>query len=212
MTSPGGGGVVFSDIASRYDAVNSALSLGRDHAWRRSGIAKLPPGLVLDLGAGTGAANLQLAERTIVSLDPSLPMLAGNDNEWRVAAVGEALPFADDTFNGVFSAFVFRNLDSVDATLAEIHRVLVPGGAAAIVDLGRPPGEVRARVHRTATSVLLPLVGRLVGGAAEYRYLHESLDKHPPPEELLLGSPLRLDGVWRMGPLGFVWGAVLRKP
>ena len=62
---------VFARIARRYDTVNRVLSLGRDGAWRRTAIAHLPSGRVLDLGAGTGAANPDLGDREIVALDPA---------------------------------------------------------------------------------------------------------------------------------------------
>ncbi len=213
MTEPPArtGREVFSDIARRYDRVNSLLSLGRDGAWRRSAARHLPAGRILDLGAGTGAAAGVLAGATVVALDPSEPMLARNPEPLRVAGTGERLPFGAGTFDGVFSAFVFRNLDSVPAALEEIARVLRPGGVAAIVDLGRPAGELRRRLHRAGTRVVLPLVGRAVGGREEYTYLHHSLDKLPPPEVLFGNGPLRLERTWRMGPLGFVYGAVLVK-
>jgi len=202
---------VFSDIADRYDRLNTILSFGRDDAWRKRAIAFLPPGNVVDLGGGTGAANELFGDRRVIALDPEPQMLALNPAAERVVGIGEALPFADRSIDGVFSAFVFRNLTSVPHTLDEIYRVLRPGGVAAIVDLGRPTGRVRAAVHRAGTSVVLPLAGASIGAADEYRYLHRSLDKHPPPQELLLHDRLRLDSAWRMGPLGFVWGAVLRR-
>jgi demethylmenaquinone methyltransferase/2-methoxy-6-polyprenyl-1,4-benzoquinol methylase len=204
-------GEVFSRIARRYDAVNRILSLGRDRAWRRSAIAHLPPGRVLDLGAGTGAANRELGTRQVVALDPSAPMLALNPEGCRVAGYGERLPFADASFDGVFSAFVFRNLDSVPATLAEIQRVLRPGGAAAVVDLSRPLAAWQRALHRLGTAAVLPLVGILAGSPREYWYLHRSLDKLPPPQALFGDGPLALERLWRMGPFGFVYGAVLRK-
>jgi demethylmenaquinone methyltransferase/2-methoxy-6-polyprenyl-1,4-benzoquinol methylase len=202
---------VFSRIARRYDAVNRVLSLGRDGAWRRSAIAHLPPGAVLDLGAGTGAANRAFGTRRVVALDPSPQMLALNPQRGRVAGLGERLPFADGAFDGVFSAFVFRNLDSVPATLAEVQRVLRPGGVAAVLDLSRPPTPWRRRLHRAGTAVVLPVVGALAGSPREYWYLHRSLDALPPPEALFGDGPLLLERLWRMGPLGFVYGAVLRK-
>jgi demethylmenaquinone methyltransferase/2-methoxy-6-polyprenyl-1,4-benzoquinol methylase len=205
------GSEVFTRIARRYDLLNSVLSLGRAGAWRRRAIAYLPPGRVLDLGGGTGAAIPDLAGREVVSLDPSPQMLALNPARCRVAAVGERLPFRDGSFDGVFSAYVFRNLDSVPAALEEIHRVLRPGGAAAIVDLSRPEGRVRRRVHRLGTAVTLPVAGTLVGAPREYWYLHRSLDALPPPHVLFAGSPLQFERLWRMGPLGFVYGVVLRK-
>jgi demethylmenaquinone methyltransferase / 2-methoxy-6-polyprenyl-1,4-benzoquinol methylase len=204
-------GEVFSDIAGRYDRLNSILSLGRDQAWRRTAIDRLPDGRILDLGSGTGAANDAFGDREVVALDPSPEMLELNDAAYRLVAVGEALPFSDGSFDAVFSAYVFRNLDSVDGTLDEIHRVLRPGGMAGIIDLGRPEGSLAASVHRAGTSVVLPVAGMTIGAREEYSYLHRSLDKNPPPEELLASSPLRLVDTWRLGPMGFVWGALLAK-
>jgi demethylmenaquinone methyltransferase/2-methoxy-6-polyprenyl-1,4-benzoquinol methylase len=203
---------VFSRIARRYDTLNRVLSLGRDDDWRRTAIAHLPPGRVLDLGAGTGAANPDLGDREVVALDPQPAMLGLNPVSRRVVGLGERLPFAEGSFDGVFSAYVFRNLVSIPETLGEIHRVLRPGGVAAIVDLGRPERPWRRRLHRAGTAVVLPLAGLTVGAPREYWYLHRSLDALPPPERLYDGSPLQVDRVWRMGPLGFVHGAVLRKP
>jgi demethylmenaquinone methyltransferase/2-methoxy-6-polyprenyl-1,4-benzoquinol methylase len=204
-------GEVFSRIARRYDAVNRVLSLGRDGAWRRSAIAYLPLGRVLDLGAGTGAANREFGTRQVVALDPAPAMLSRNPGRRRVAGYGEHLPFADASFDGVFSAFVFRNLGSIPDALGEIHRVLRPGGVAAIVDLSRPAGRWRRRLHRVGSAAILPVVGTLAGSPREYWYLHRSLDFLPQPWVLFGGGPLRLERLWRMGPLGFVYGVVLRR-
>nr|MBO2499517.1 methyltransferase domain-containing protein [Acidimicrobiia bacterium] len=203
---------VFARIARRYDRINRLLSLGHEQEWRRRGADHLPPGRVLDLGSGTGAALEIFGDREVIALDPVVEMLRLSPIRHRVAAVGEQLPFRDETFDGVFSAYVFRNLTSVPRTLEEIHRVLRPGGRAVVVDLTRPKSPVSRVVHRIGTAVLLPLVGAVFAGApGEYRYLHRTLDALPPPEELLAHSPLRLERVWRMGMNGFVYGAVLEK-
>jgi demethylmenaquinone methyltransferase/2-methoxy-6-polyprenyl-1,4-benzoquinol methylase len=204
-------GDVFSRIAGRYDKVNRLLSLGQDQAWRASVAERLPSGRLLDLGAGTGAAGAVFGDREVVALDPARQMLARNPTPRRVVAGGERLPFRSESFDAVFSAYVFRNLDSVSATLEEVARVLRPGGKAGVVDLGRPEEVWRRRLHRAGTAVVLPLVGTVVGAPREYAYLHRSLDKLPPPEDLLGGSSLRLEATWRMGALGFVYGAVLVK-
>ncbi len=205
-------GRVFKDIAGRYDRLNSILSLGQDQKWRNSVVSRLPGGTLLDLGAGTGAANAIFSPRTVVSLDPAIEMLALNDAASKVVAVGEDLPFADETFDAVFSAYVFRNRDSGEATMREITRVLRPGGMAGIVDLGRPSGTVSSKIHRAGTAVVLPLAGMSIGARSEYVYLHHTLDKHPPPEQLLANTPLDLIDTWRLGPMGFVWAAILEKP
>ena len=202
---------VFTRIARRYDTLNRVLSLGRDRSWRREAIAFLPPGRVLDLGGGTGAANPDLGDRDIVALDPAPEMLALNPAGRRVVAYGEQLPFEDDSFDGVFSAYVFRNLTSVPGTLEEIHRVLRPGGVAAIVDLTRPTGKVARVINRAGTAVVVPTIGMLVGARTEYAYLHKSLDSLPPPEEMFADGPLQVGSLWRMGLSGFVYGVVLRK-
>jgi demethylmenaquinone methyltransferase/2-methoxy-6-polyprenyl-1,4-benzoquinol methylase len=201
---------VFARIAARYDLINTVLSLGRESRWRDRGVAMLGPGVVLDLGCGTGAT--EFGDRVVVGLDPVPEMLALSRVEARVVGIGEALPFADGSFDGVFSGFVLRNLTSVGATLSEVHRVLRPGGVAVVVDLARPRGRLARAVHRLGTALILPLVGLLFAGAPrEYWYLHRSLDSLPRPEVLFADGPLVVEEVWRMGPLGFVYGVRLRK-
>jgi len=204
-------GAVFKDIADRYDRLNSILSMGQDQKWRDTVVSRLPAGRLLDLGAGTGAANEILEPREIIALDPAPEMLAHNNAAHRVVSVGEALPFDDGSFDAVFSAYVFRNLDSVDATMAEVARVLRPGGMAGIIDLGRPEGGFKRKLHTAGTAVVLPAAGMTIGAREEYAYLHRSLDKHPPPEELLANTPLDLLDTWRLGPMGFVWAAPLQR-
>ena len=202
---------IFARIARRYDLLNRVLACGRDQAWRRSVLDRLPPGRLLDLGAGTGAAAPLFGDRPVVALDPVSQMLELSPVARRVVGIGEVLPFADDTFDVAFSAFVFRNLDSVAGTLSEIARILRPGGAVGIVDLSRPKLKAVAAVHRMGSAIVAPLAGSLIGASAEYRYLHRSLDKLPPPEQLYTDTPFRVDELWRMGPLGFVYGVVLTK-
>jgi demethylmenaquinone methyltransferase/2-methoxy-6-polyprenyl-1,4-benzoquinol methylase len=205
-------GSVFTDIAGKYDRINRVLSFGQEQNWRRRVVDLLPAGRILDLGGGTGAANPVFGERQVVALDPSAEMLSLNDANRRLVGVGERLPFADGSFDAVFSAYVFRNLDSVPATLAEIERVLRPGGRLGVVGLGRPRNRTFAAVHRAGSAVLLPVVGSAAGACEEYMYLHRSLDKLPPPEQMFDDTPLRHVALWRMGPLGFVYGVVLEAP
>lgn len=202
---------IFARIAARYDRINTVLSLGQEKRWRSRGIDGLSPGTVLDLGCGTGTTDF--GDREVVGLDPVIEMLALSDVSGRVAGVGERLPFASASFEGVFSGFVFRNLTSVPATLVEVERVLKPGGAAVVVDLARPRNRLLRGLHRLGTAVLLPLVGLVLAGAPrEYWYLHRSLDSLPPPEELYRDSGLHLEELWRTGLFGFVYGVRLRKP
>lgn len=204
-------GSVFTDIAAKYDRINRILSLGRDQAWRRRVIKLLPQGRLLDLGGGTGAANEVFGSRDVVALDPSPEMLSLNGASRRIVGVGEHLPFDDNSFDAIFSAYVFRNLDSVAQTLAEAARILRPGGRLGVVGLGRPRNKYAAMLHRAGSSVVLPVVGAAAGNRDEYVYLNRSLDKLPPAEELFATSPMRRVDLWRMGPLGFVYGVVLEK-
>ena len=201
---------IFARIAARYDRINRVLSLGQERKWRKRGIDMLEPGLVLDLGAGTGDTDFE--GRQAVALDPVIEMLRVGAGDSRVVGVGESLPFADRSFDGVFSGYVFRNLTSIEDTLAEVRRVLRPGSAAVVIDLTRPRNPVLAWLHRLGTAVVLPLVGLLFAAApGEYWYLHKTLDKLPPPEVLFDGHGLVVEEVWRMGLFGFVYGARLRR-
>ncbi|HEX6221993.1 MAG TPA: class I SAM-dependent methyltransferase [Acidimicrobiia bacterium] len=201
---------IFARIAKRYDRINRILSFGQERSWRAVGVDMLAPGTVLDLGSGTG--DTDFGPRTVIGLDPVIEMLALSPVSARIVGVGERLPLADESLDGVFSGFVFRNLTSVDDTLSEIERVLRPGAAAVIVDLGRPTNPVLRWLHRVGTAIGLPLVGLLFAGApGEYWYLHKSLDSLPQPEELYAGRALTLESVWRSGVFGFVYGVRLRK-
>jgi len=201
---------VFVRIASRYDLVNRVLSMGRERVWRRRGVGVLPTGTILDLGCGTG--DTDFGDRDVVGLDPVIEMLALSPVESRVVGVGEALPFHDGVFDGVFSGYVMRNLASVDDTLEEVHRVLRPEGVFVIVDLGRPTNSWLRILHRLGTAIVLPLVGLIFAGSPrEYWYLHRSLDSLPPPEILYRRQLLQLEETWRSGLFGFVYGARLRK-
>lgn len=202
---------IFARIAARYDRINRIISLGREREWRRSGVRQLPAGLVLDLGCGTGDTDFE--GRSVVGLDPVMDMLALSPVRRRVAGVGEALPFRNESYDGVFAAFVFRNLTSVEVTLQEMERVLRPGSVAVVIGLSRPRHPLLRLIHRVGTAITLPLAGLLFAGAPhEYWYLHRSLDVLPQPEELFTAGGLVVEEIWRMGLFGFVYGVRLRKP
>jgi demethylmenaquinone methyltransferase/2-methoxy-6-polyprenyl-1,4-benzoquinol methylase len=202
---------IFAKIAARYDLINRILSFGQEQKWRRRGVDMLAQGRVLDLGSGTG--DTDFGSRDVVGLDPVIEMLALSPVPDRIVAVGERIPLADGSVDGVFSGFVFRNLTSVPETLDEINRVLRPGNAAVVVDLTRPKNPILRLVHRLGTALVLPLVGLVFARAPrEYWYLHRSLDSLLPPEQLFAGHALVVEDIWRMGLFGFVYGVRLRKP
>lgn len=202
---------IFARIARRYDRINTILSLGQEKHWRAIGVEMLEPGVVLDLGCGTGDTNFD--GRTVIGLDPVMEMLALSPVPATVVGVGEMLPLRENSVDGVFSAFVFRNLTSIDRTLDEIERVLKPGSSAVIIDLGRPANVFLRVLHRIGTAIILPLAGLLFARAPrEYWYLHQSLDSLPQPEVLYAHRSLITEEIWRSGLFGFVYGARLRKP
>ena len=202
---------IFAKIASQYDLINRILSFGQERKWRDRSIHHLNRGIVLDLGCGTGDTDFE--GRTVVGIDPVIEMMALSSATAKAVAVGEELPFRADSFDAVFSGYVFRNLTSAESTLAEVSRVLKPGAAAVVLDLTRPSNALLRLLHRIGTAITLPLVGLVLARAPrEYWYLHRSLDSLPPPEELFAGHDLILEEVWRMGLFGFVYGSRLRKP
>jgi len=181
---------MFDRIAGRYDRANRIMSAGVDVLWRRKAIARLVTGLgdasrFLDLGAGTldGAIEIlrQRPGAQVFAADFARNMLVLGRKKPRAAKVeiqvadGHALPYRDRSFDGAFSAFCVRNLRILDQALAELRRVVRPGGRIAILEFFRPSrrrpfwdGFYNARV--------LPLLGRAVSGdEAAYRYLPESI-------------------------------------
>ena len=155
---------MFGRIASRYDWGNRVLSLGRDQSWRRRAVDMLDPTpdhWVLDVGAGTGDLSLYLARRAgaVVALDFSHRMMGigvgkaatsgVQDRVCFVAADALRLPFANDSFDGTAVAFTIRNFVSLDDGLAEIHRVLRPGGRRVCLEFTRPKGG-SGRTSRTS--------------------------------------------------------------
>jgi len=194
---------VFRSVAGQYDLMNDLMSLGVHRAWKRDFIASSGITLgdrVLDLAGGTGdiAALLSAAVGTsgqVVLTDINEAMLdvgrrrledRGIVRNVSYALVdAERLPFADGQFDAVTIAFGLRNVTDKNAALGEMRRVLRVGGKALILEFS----EVRQGPLKMAYDAwsfgVLPLLGRLVADDEDsYRYLAESIRKHPPQEEL----------------------------
>jgi demethylmenaquinone methyltransferase/2-methoxy-6-polyprenyl-1,4-benzoquinol methylase len=196
-------GEVFSSVARKYDIMNDFMSLGIHRLWKRDFVAN--SGIragdrVLDLAGGTGDIS-RLAHRRVgmqgqvVLTDINADMLrigrqrleddgiAGNVHYGLVNA--EQLPFADRSFDAVTIAFGLRNVTDQNAALREMFRVLRPGGRALILEFSRVREEHLAKLYEHYSFGVLPLLGRLVANDEDsYRYLAESIRKHPPQEEL----------------------------
>jgi demethylmenaquinone methyltransferase/2-methoxy-6-polyprenyl-1,4-benzoquinol methylase len=194
---------IFNSIAPSYDLLNHLLSMGLDRRWwNRSAhafknILQRPEARVLDLCCGTGdmtAALLKLrpaVAEPVIGLDFSAHMLdrarakyAGGNALW-VEGDAMHLPYADNSFDLVTAAFGFRNLTNYAAGLAEMHRVLKPGGQLGILECNQPDG-VSGVVYNLHLHHILPLVGGLISGdRASYRYLPASISRFPRPPQML---------------------------
>lgn len=191
---------MFDRIAGVYDLMNSAMTAGLHHEWRRRAVdrAAVGPGSdALDLCCGTGDMALELRRRIgpdgrVVGSDFSEPMLelaraksgqAGLPVEFAWADALE-LPFGDGGFDAVTIGFGARNLADLDRGLAEVARVLRPGGQAVILEITRPSREPLAGFYSLWFDRAVPLLGRLAGDADAYSYLPESVRSFPEPPEL----------------------------
>jgi len=191
---------MFSSIAPRYDFLNHLLSLNVDRLWWRRAARTFDPILqrraarILDLCCGTGDMTEALRRRAhpqarILGADFSHPMLvrahAKNAALRWLEADALSLPLPDASFDLVTAAFGFCNLADYDAGLREIHRVLRAGGEVGILDFGAPSGLMGV-LYRIYFRRVLPAVGTLISGVkGPYAYLPASVEKFPPPSEML---------------------------
>jgi len=193
---------MFAEIAPRYDFVNRLLSGGIDVWWRHVTVSRAPPpaaGAILDCCTGTGDLALAYAAKSgpdvrIVASDFCRPMLdrgagksarAGRSIEW-VEADAMALPFADRSFDLVTVAFGLRNIADTSRGLAEMARVLVPGGRLAILEFSLPTNSLVRGFYLWYFRRVLPLIGNAVARNASdaYTYLNRSVEEFPSGEAL----------------------------
>ena len=196
-------GEVFSSVARQYDLMNDLMSLGIHRVWKRYfvGTSGVKCGdRVLDLAGGTGDIAALLHERvgetgSVVLGDINAQMLGvGRDRLTDRGLVrgleyvqlnAEALPFPDRSFELVTIAFGLRNVTDKQKALGEMHRVLKVGGRALVLEFSQVKPEWFRPVYDFHSFQVLPRLGRLFAGDADsYRYLAESIRKHPPQEEL----------------------------
>jgi demethylmenaquinone methyltransferase/2-methoxy-6-polyprenyl-1,4-benzoquinol methylase len=193
---------MFDRIAPRYHRTNSLLTFGLDRRWRRLAVAALglPPGsLVVDVGCGPGELCLELARRghRAVGVDVSEGMLrAAVGTPVRVLGDGTALPLAGRSVDGVTCGFALRNVVDPDLLLAEVGRVLRPGGRLALLEVAEPAWGPARAVHRGYFHHVVPWVGGVVSDRQAYRYL--------PASAVLLPSPAALSAMAARAGLGGV--------
>ena len=186
--------VMFERIARRYDLANHLLSGGLDFWWRHRAseiVRQWQPRRVLDLATGSGDLALTIARKLpqakITGADFSPEMLAvarkkGLTNT--VVADALQLPFADGSFDAVTVAFGLRNMVGWGAALAEMARVIAPGGHLLVLDFSLPRGGLRP-LYRAYLHHCLPwLAGIITGQKAAYDYLGDSIEKFPSGQEM----------------------------
>lgn len=217
---------MFASIAPRYDLLNRLLSLGLDQRWRRGMVRHLPPlapgDRVLDLCTGTGDVAITL-ERAVPpgahvhASDFCEPMVALAPAKCRdlspapafLVADVLALPYGDARFSAVTVAFGLRNVQDPVAGLAEMARVLRPGGRLLVLEFSRPPGRLFARFYRFYFFKVLPLIGRVLSGSEidAYRYLPESVWAFPTPD--LLAAEMQRVQLRVITQVSYLMGAVV---
>ncbi|HHH36795.1 MAG TPA: bifunctional demethylmenaquinone methyltransferase/2-methoxy-6-polyprenyl-1,4-benzoquinol methylase UbiE [Gammaproteobacteria bacterium] len=197
-------GQVFDSVAERYDIMNDVMSFGIHRLWKWLAIhlSHVRPGQrVLDLAAGSGDLSRRLARRVgehgeVVAADINAAMLERGrqrltdeglvGNIRYVQADAERLPFPDAHFHHATMAFGLRNVTDKAAALAELRRVLKPGGQLLILEFSRPRLPLLSRAYDFYSFNVLPRMGQLiVNDADSYRYLAESIRIHPDQETLL---------------------------
>ncbi len=187
---------MFDDIAPKYDFLNHFLSMGIDIQWRkkvRRLIAPLHPRHILDIATGTGDLAIELTKlepEKIVGLDISANMLEIGKEKIKAKKLdqiiemhlgdSENLPFENNTFDAVTVAFGVRNFENLQKGLQEMHRVLKPGGMAAILEFSKPKAFPFRQIYNFYFRYILPPLGRMISNNKEaYTYLPESVSAFP---------------------------------
>lgn len=188
---------MFDRIAFRYDFLNHFLSLGIDKGWRRKALKYLQasdPKNILDIATGTAdlailEARMLHAEK-ITGVDISLGMLELGTKKVRQAGLSdkislqladsESLPFSDNSFDAVTSAFGVRNFENIEKGLAEMSRVLRPGGNAVILEFTSPTVFPVKQFFQLYFRYITPWIGKWIARSKEaYSYLPESVKAFP---------------------------------
>ncbi len=195
---------VFDSVADRYDLMNDLMSGGAHRLWKQFTLSLTglrSGGRALDIAGGTGDLAAGLARQVgrtglVVLADINARMLEHGrdrliDRALTAAPVyaqadAERLPFADSVFDCVTIGFGLRNVTDKAAALASMRRVLKPGGQLMVLEFSTPVMPVLSRLYDAYSFNVLPWLGRVVAGDADsYRYLAESIRRHPDQQTLL---------------------------
>lgn len=188
---------MFDNIAPSYDQLNHLFTLGIDKGWRKKmiqSIAKNNPKYILDVATGTGDVAIKTArmiqDAQIIGIDLSKGMLELGEKKVKEAGFSdrisfaqgdsEALNFDDNTFDAVTVAFGVRNFENLERGLAEMNRVLKPGGQAVVLEFSMPQGFIFKNLYKFYSKYIMPLIGKLRSGdKSAYSYLFESVQQFP---------------------------------
>ena len=195
---------VFDSVASRYDLMNDLMSGGIHRLWKRFTIelcAVRPGQTILDIAGGTGDLAARFSrlvgqDGKVILADINAAMLevgrdrlidkGASDNIEVVQADAQYLPFADNSIDCITIAFGLRNVTDKAIALQSMLRVLRPGGRLLVLEFSKPTSPLLGKIYDQYSFQILPAMGRLVAQDAEsYRYLAESIRKHPDQETLL---------------------------
>lgn len=191
---------MFDRIASFYDVMNSVMTAGLHHRWRAraADLARVGPGArVLDVATGTGDLAVELRRRVgpegeVVGTDFSEEMLARARQKAAAGGLdivfewGNALelPYATDGFDAATVGFGARNFSDLDRGLAEMTRVVRPGGRVVVLEITTPTKPPLSTFYRLWFDTVVPVIGRLTGEEEAYTYLPSSVKRFPGPHEL----------------------------
>jgi len=188
---------MFDRIAGVYDRMNSVMTAGLHHAWRRraADLAGVGPGArALDVATGTGDLAIELSRRVapggeVVACDFSEEMLTrarakGGDRARFEAGNALELPYADADFDAATVGFGARNFADLDRGLSEMARVVRPGGRVVVLEITTPRRPPLSTFYSLWFDRIVPAVGRLAGDSDAYAYLPSSVKRFPGPEGL----------------------------
>lgn len=211
---------MFDEVSLSYDLINDVLTLGNDRLWRIATTKAIAPrkGMrVLDLAAGTGTSSVALAKHGahVVAADFSEGMLAegrrrhgGDELIEFVHADATALPFDDDSFDAATISYGLRNVSDPRLALAEMRRVVKPGGRVVIAEFSTPPSPLLQLPYALYRTHAMPFIAGLINreAAGAYRYLNESIAQWPAQQEF--ASWLREAGLERVAYRNLTFGIV----
>jgi demethylmenaquinone methyltransferase/2-methoxy-6-polyprenyl-1,4-benzoquinol methylase len=191
---------VFTNVASKYDVMNDAMSMGIHRIWKEAMMDWLAPRggqKLLDVAGGTGDVSFKFLKRagyghaTVCDMTEGM-LVAGaqrpealeraNELDW-VVGDAMALPFPDNTFDVYTISFGIRNVTRIPDALAEAHRVLRPGGRIMVLEFSQLPNAMMQKAYDLYSFNVIPKMGKLIANDAEsYQYLVESIRKFPDQE------------------------------